>query len=75
MIQSQIPNNLEDLPLFIPIEMVGKILDIKRTSLYGLAKSLNFPSCKLGKKIVVRKEDFITWYSHIRPKYEIEECN
>ena len=64
MNEKQLPNTIDALPLFIPIEMVGNLLNIKRTALYCLAGDEDFTATKIGKKYVIMKDDFIDWYKN-----------
>ena len=51
----------DDLPLMLTVVDVAKILGISRTGGYELAQREDFPSLKIGKRIVVPKEAFIQW--------------
>ncbi|MFR6185280.1 MAG: helix-turn-helix domain-containing protein [Lawsonibacter sp.] len=51
----------EDLPLFLNAETVSKVLGIAPSSAYELLHEQNFPSLRIGNRIVVPKEPFIRW--------------
>ena len=49
----------EDLPLFLNAETVSKV--IAPSSAYELLHEKDFPSLRIGSRIVVPKESFIQW--------------
>lgn len=51
----------DDLPLFLNAEMIANALGIASSSCYELLREKDFPSIYIGKRIVVPKEQFITW--------------
>ena len=54
-------NNYEELPLFLNAEMVAKLLGISVSSAYELMHERDFPSLRIGNRIVVPKEKFRLW--------------
>lgn len=54
-------NNYEELPLFLNAEMVAKLLGISVSSAYELMHERDFPSLRIGNRIVVPKEKFRQW--------------
>lgn len=51
----------DDLPLFLNVAMVAKVLGIAPSSSYELMHEADFPVLKVGSRIVVPKEKFIQW--------------
>ena len=51
----------KDLPLFLNAEIVSKVLGIAPSSAYELLHEKDFPSLRIGNRIVVHKEPFIQW--------------
>lgn len=51
----------KDLPLFLNAEIVSKVLGIAPSSAYELLHEKDFPSLRIGSRIVVPKESFIQW--------------
>ena len=51
----------DDLPLFLNAEMVSAVLGVAPSSAYELMHELEFPTLRIGSRIVVPKEKFIAW--------------
>ncbi len=51
----------DDLPLFLNATMVAQVLGISAASSYKLMHEKGFPVLKIGNRMVVPKEKFITW--------------
>ncbi|NBI66546.1 DNA-binding protein [Pseudoflavonifractor sp. 60] len=51
----------EELPLFLNVEVVAKVLGIAPSSSYELMHEVDFPVLKVGSRMVVPKEKFIQW--------------
>ena len=51
----------KDLPLFLNAEIVSKVLGIAPSSAYELLHEKDFPSLRIGNRIVVPKEPIIQW--------------
>lgn len=51
----------DELPLFFNAESVSKVLGISSTTAYELMYREDFPSIKIGNRIIVPKEKFIEW--------------
>ena len=51
----------EDLPLFLNAATVAKVLGVSPSTGYELMHEKDFPILKIGNRIVVPKEKFITW--------------
>ena len=53
--------NYDELPLMLSVPEVAAVLGISRAGAYELVKGKDFPSLKIGSRIVVPKEKFIQW--------------
>lgn len=53
--------NYEELPLFLNAETVAKALGVSPSSGYELMHEKDFPSLRIGNRIVVPKEKFQQW--------------
>lgn len=51
----------DELPLFLNAETVAKALGVSPSSGYELMHEKGFPALRIGSRIVVPKEKFITW--------------
>ena len=51
----------EELPLFLNAETVAKVLGVAPSTAYELMHEEDFPTLKIGNRIVVPKEQFIVW--------------
>ena len=61
--QKSIYKSYDDLPLFLNAETVAKVLGVSISSAYELMHEPGFPVLKVGSRMVVPKEKFITWVS------------
>ena len=51
----------DELPLFLNANTVAKTLGVSSASGYELLHEKDFPSLRIGNRIVVPKERFIRW--------------
>lgn len=51
----------DELPLMLNAEIIKNVLGISLTSAYELMHEKDFPSIKIGNRIIVPKEKFIEW--------------
>ena len=51
----------EELPLFLNAKTVARVLGISPSSSYELMHQRDFPTLKIGNRIVVPKERFVQW--------------
>lgn len=51
----------DDLPLILGASDVANILGISRAKAYQLFHRLDFPTLKLDKRLLVRREQFFQW--------------
>ena len=59
-----------DLPLTLSAPEVAEVLGISRAAAYALVRSREFPSLKVGTRILVPKDKFIRW---INEQTEVDE--
>lgn len=53
----------EELPVALSPMDIAKVLGLSKNNAYALCNSENFPSMRIGKKIIVNKERFICWFN------------
>ena len=53
----------DELSLMLSVPDVAAVLGISRAAAYELARSKDFPSLRIGTRIVVPKDKFIDWIS------------
>ena len=51
----------DELPLFLNAEIVARVLGVSPSSGYELMHEPDFPSLRIGSRIVIPKEAFIRW--------------
>ena len=51
----------DDLPLFLNAETVAQVLGVAPSSTYELMHEAGFPALKIGNRMVMPKEEFISW--------------
>ena len=51
----------EELPLFLNAKTVARVLGISPSSSYELMHQRDFPTLKIGNRIVVPKERLVQW--------------
>ena len=51
----------DELPLFLNAQTVAKVLGVSPSSGYELLREKDFPSLRIGNRIVVPKDEFIRW--------------
>lgn len=51
----------DQLPLFLNAELVAKTLGVAPSSAYELMHEKNFPTLRIGNRMVVPKDKFIEW--------------
>ena len=51
----------DELPLFLNAEIVARVLGVSPSSGYELMHEPDFPSLRIGSRIVIPKEAFICW--------------
>ena len=53
--------NINDLPIVLTADDVKTTLNISRAGAYNLMNRREFPSLRIGRRILVSKEAFIRW--------------
>ena len=51
----------DELPLFLNARMVAQLLGVSNSSAYELMHEKNFPTLRIGSRMVVPKDKFIEW--------------
>ena len=51
----------DELPVMLNAETLAKVLGVAPSSAYELMHEKGFPVLKVGNRLVVPKEDFISW--------------
>ena len=51
----------DELPLFLNAELIGKVLGVSTTTAYELLHQKDFPSMRVGSRLIVSKEKFREW--------------
>ena len=59
--KESIYKSYDELPLFLNADTVAKTLGVSPSSGYELMREKDFPALKIGNRIVVPKESFISW--------------
>ena len=59
--KESIYKSYDELPLFLNAETVARVLGVSPSSGYELMHEKDFPTLKIGNRIVVSKEQFINW--------------
>ena len=53
--------NYDELPMFINADLLAELFGVSRASAYELMREKNFPSFRIGKRILVSRENLIAW--------------
>ena len=59
--EKSVYRSYEELPLFLNAETVAKVLGVAPSTAYELMHEADFPTLKIGNRMVVPKEQFIVW--------------
>ena len=59
--------NYDELPMFINANLLAELFGVSRASAYELMRERNFPSFRIGKRILVSRENLIAW---VESRYE-----
>ena len=51
----------DELPMFINASLLSKLLGVSRASAYELMREKDFPSFRIGKRILVTRENLMEW--------------
>lgn len=64
----------DDLPLFLNAGTIAKVLGISVAGSYELMHGSDFPVLKIGNRMVVPKEKFISWSNSIPHNPPVQPC-
>ena len=53
----------DELPLLLNVKQLAELLGVSDSSVYELIQKDDFPSLRIGKRIVVPKEELRKWIS------------
>jgi len=53
--------SIEQLPITLCAEEVAQVLGISRAGAYTLMRSKDFPTIRIGKRMVVPKDKLLAW--------------
>lgn len=59
--KESIYKSYDELPLMLNAETIKNVLEISLTSAYELMHEKDFPSIKIGSRIIVPKDKFRDW--------------
>ena len=51
----------DELPLMLSVTDMAEVLSISRAGAYELVKTEGFPSLSVGSRIIIPKDQFISW--------------
>ena len=53
--------NYDELPLVLNAKDVAKVLGLSRAGTYELMRQKDFPAKRIGKRIIVPRDEFLEW--------------
>lgn len=59
--KKSIYKSFDELPLYLNADTVAKLLGISISSAYELMREKDFPSVRIGKRLIVPKENLQAW--------------
>ena len=59
--QKSVYKSYDDLPLFLNAKLVAQVLGVSISTAYEVMHEPNFPTLRVGSRMVVPKEKFIQW--------------
>lgn len=69
----QIYTDFEQLPIMLNADQLAQVLGISRAGAYQLMHAKDFPTIRIGKRMVVPKEKLIRWLDEKLQSEETEE--
>lgn len=54
--------NREDLPLFLRVSEMARVMQIGKNQAYDLAHRPDFPAVRVGHRIVVQRDQLFAWF-------------
>ena len=61
IMKQSIVKSYEELPLFLNAQVVADVLGVSPSSAYELMHEKDFPSLRIGNRLVVPKDHFRSW--------------
>ena len=61
IMKQSIVKSYEELPLFLNAQTVANVLGVSPSSAYELMHEKDFPSLRIGNRLVVPKDHFQSW--------------
>ena len=61
--KKSIYKSYEELPLLLNVKQLADLLGVSDSSVYELIQENGFPSLRIGKRIVIPKEELREWIS------------
>lgn len=61
--KKSIYKSYDELPLFLNVKQLADLLGVSDSSVYELIQEDGFPSLRIGKRIVIPKEELREWIS------------
>ena len=61
IMKESVYKSYDELPLMLNAETLAKVLGVAPSSAYELMHEKDFPTLKVGNRLVIPKEDFIAW--------------
>ena len=61
--KKSIYKSYDELPLLLNVKQLADLLGVSDSSVYELIQEDDFPSLRIGKRIVVPKEELRAWIS------------
>ena len=59
--KNSMATQFDQLPLMLNAQQIAETLGLSRAGAYELLHSKGFPTLKVGKRLMVSKENFISW--------------
>ena len=59
--KNSMATQFDQLPLMLNAQQIAEMLGLSRAGAYELLHSKGFPTLKVGKRLMVSKENFISW--------------
>ena len=63
VLKKSIYTSYDELPLLLNVKQLADLLGVSDSSVYELIQEDDFPSLRIGKRIVVPKEELRKWIS------------
>lgn len=70
--KKEIFKSYEELPLMLSVPEMAAALGISRAGAYELARSEGFPALRIGKRIVIPKDELREWIKRNMGKQETQ---